>query len=61
LSDRRFTGIFHGGRKFLHFKIHDPFIGLKKNHHIYIGEGPFSVLKKNHHLYIGEGPFSVSK
>ncbi len=31
LSERRFTGIFHGGRKFLQFKIHDPFFGLKRN------------------------------
>jgi len=31
LSERRFTGIFHGGRKFLQFRIHDPFFGLKRN------------------------------
>jgi hypothetical protein len=28
---RRFTGIFHGGRQFLQLKIHDPFFGLKIN------------------------------
>jgi len=31
LSERRFIGIFHGGRKFLQFRIHDPFFGLKRN------------------------------
>jgi hypothetical protein len=31
LSERKFTGIFHGGSKFLQFKIHDPFFGLKRN------------------------------
>jgi hypothetical protein len=31
LLERRFTGIFHGGRKFLQFKIHDTFFGLKRN------------------------------
>jgi hypothetical protein len=31
LSEGRFTRIFHGGSKFLQFKIHDPFFGLKRN------------------------------
>jgi hypothetical protein len=30
LSERRFTGILDVGRKFLQFKIHDPFFGLKR-------------------------------
>jgi hypothetical protein len=49
LSERRFTGIFHGGRKFLHFKIGDPFFGLKKNIIIF-------TLEKDQSVFRGDTP-----
>jgi hypothetical protein len=59
---RRFIGIFHGGRQILQFKIHDPFFGLKKSLSYLHGRGTslqavwsFEVkcLKTQNGLHIG--------